>query len=174
MKVICPYVGDIPEQTRSALDRAAPGGWQPIDVSGDDTAYTRLLSRLWSCRQGLLVVEHDIVVRSDTIRYLMACDEAWCAFTYPYSDGLCAGLGCTKFTGEFTGRYPDAVAATWADESEQHPSGHWCQLDERLTRVLTAAGATKHLHGPPIGHLNPNPSHTCSWIPATIGTPDTR
>jgi hypothetical protein len=160
VRIICPHAGPIADQTRTALDTTGRV-WEPVDVSARDTAYTLLLQDLWSADETFAIVEHDIVIRPDTLDEFEDCDHPWCAFTYRFRATHIAGLGCTRFRTNLLAAYPDAVAKTWAEATEVHPYGHWCNLDDRLTRALTAAGATRHLHQPPVGHLNPMPTHGC-------------
>lgn len=160
MRVLVPHT-DLRGQVRTALD-ASGWRWEPVDVSSADTAYTRMLSTLWIVGETFTLVEHDVVIRPGVLDELNDCPHPWCAFPYALRDTTVAGLGCTKFTAELIAAHPHAVAQTWAEHTEAHPRGHWCNLDDRLTRVLTAARATRHLHGPPVEHLNPAPTHGCS------------
>ncbi len=140
----------------------------PVDVSGDDTAYFALLSRLWREQTGgFSVVEHDILVRPTSLTELMRCPKPWCAFEFDYLGGPHAGLGCVKFSSELLARQPDAmerVGEMWDDE---HPPFHWCRLDLWLQqRVLPQAGEHLHVHRPPLTHLRKKgetvaPAHGC-------------
>ncbi len=166
MKVICPNTGIAPE-TRAALDHCGYP-WQPADVSGCGTAYTQLLQKLWREGETFALVEHDIVPWRGALKQLDACDHPWCGFPYPLvlphvpAGVLHAGLGCVRFRAELLRRYPSAVDDTLAEHTEVHPSGFWCNLDDRLTRALTRCGAVRHEHTPAVGHLHPVRSHGCS------------
>jgi hypothetical protein len=170
VRVVCPHVGPIDLRVRDALDVATgrwpgsslPHQWDAIDVSQADTAYTRLLATLWALGEPFAIVEHDIVVHPGTLVDLEACTHTWCAFPYQLGRFTTAGLGCTKFSAQLIRAHPHAVAETWAEQTEAHPRGHWCNLDDRLTRVLMRAGAVRHEHAPVVEHLNPTPSHGCS------------
>lgn len=160
MRVICPHAGPIAVEVSRGLN-ATGRAWATADVSASDTAYTLLLQELWEQGETFAIVEHDIVIRPDTLDAFEDCDQPWCSYTYPFRDTHIAGLGCTRFRAELLAAHPDAVAKTWRETTAVHPAGNWCNLDQRLTNALVAAGATRHLHGPPVGHLNPMPTHGC-------------
>lgn len=160
MKVICPYTALHP-RVASALDHSG-WPWKAIDVSHSDTTYARLFGVLWATGETFALVEHDIVIRPGVLDELAACDEQWCAFSYSYQSSEHYGLGCVKFSADLLCTYPDAVAETWLEVSNVHPRGHWCNLDDRLSRVLTARCVTQHQHGPPVEHLHTAPSHGCT------------
>jgi hypothetical protein len=160
MRVVCPFAGAVAAETVSALD-ASGFPWEAADVSGADTAYTHLLENLWSAGETFALVEHDIVPHPGALEALAACPEPWCAFSYPLGRIVHAGLGCTRFSGELLRAHPSAVRETWREATGIHPAGHWCNLDDRLTRALCRAGAVRHVHEPQVRHLRPQPSHGC-------------
>lgn len=161
MLVTCPHAGPIAPETVAALD-ASGFPWQAADVSGAPTSYTRLLECLWAAGEPFAVVEHDIVPHPGALAELEACDRPWCAFGYPYLGGTHAGLGCARFSAALLAAVPNAVERTWAESTNVHPPGFWCQLDDRLSRSLRRAGYASHVHGPPVTHLSPMPSHGCT------------
>lgn len=168
MRVICPHAGPIAPETARALD-ASGFPWQPADVSGSGTSYTRLLDRLWAAGEPFAVVEHDIVPHPSAPAELEACDWPWCAFAYRLGGIVHAGLGCVRFSAELLAAVPDAVARTWQESTDVHPPGHWCALDDRLSRVLREAGFAQHVHALQVTHLNPLPSHGCTTLGGTVG-----
>lgn len=159
MRVICPRTRILPE-TRAALENSGYE-WTGAAVSGTDTAYTELLQKLWRAGETFAIVEHDVVPWRGALEQLDECPEAWCSFIYPFGDGMHAGLGCARFRSALLAAHPTAVDDTLAERTETHPAGHWCSLDDRLSRALTRAGAVKHVHAPAVGHLHPAPSHGC-------------
>ncbi len=159
MKVICPNTHIAPE-TRAALDHCGYP-WESADVSGSDTAYTQLLQKLWRDGDTFALVEHDIVPWRGALAELAACPRDWCAFQYPFGGGMIAGLGCTRFRAALLAAHPAAVDDTLTEATEIHPTGFWCNLDDRLTRALTRRGAARHEHTPAVGHLFPYPTHGC-------------
>lgn len=159
--VICPYGRDgVEPETRDALD-ASGYPWADADVSRSDTAYTELLAHGWRLGEAFIIVEQDIVPWPGALAELEACPEPFCAFEYAYLGGTHAGLGCCRFSAALLAAVPDAVEQTLAEENDVHPRGHWCNLDDRLTRVLARRGYGKHVHSPAVGHLSPWPSHGC-------------
>lgn len=161
MKVICPYTRLQPE-TVAALE-ASGYEWEPVYTGLSDLAYANLLAQLWAAAETFTLVEHDIVPWRGALARLEECPEPWCGFAYPLRDDLMtAGLGCTRFRDTLLTAHPGAIEDTLTEDSPAHPRGHWCNLDDRLTRVLTRAGAVRHVHAPPVGHLFPEPSHGCS------------
>jgi hypothetical protein len=160
VRVIVPHTRIEPE-TRAAL--AASGyGWEAVSVAGSDTAYTDLLADLWAAGQDFAIVEHDIVPWRGALAELDSCTEQWCAFPYPLRSWMHAGLGCARFRGTLLAACPTAVTDTLAEQTGTHPRGHWCNLDDRLSRSLRRLGAARHVHPVPVGHLFPEPSHGCT------------
>ena len=142
--------------------------WWPHNVAGGDSAYWGLFDSLWNTGETFCVVEHDVVVRSDTLNELDECPSDWCSFLVPYVGVEYAGLGCAKFTADLIARVPDALARVAENEGdEHHPPKHWCRLDAWLQGVLESAGETKCVHGPPLEHLRVQdgeeimPTHGC-------------
>jgi hypothetical protein len=160
VRVICPHAGPIASATTAALNESG-WDWTPVDVSESDTAYTELLQQLWTAGDTFALVEHDIVIGPYTLSDLAHCPASWCAYTYQLRGQLHAGLGCVKFASELLRAKPHAVSQTWAEQTLVHPGGHWCNLDDRLSRVLRRAGVAPHVHNPPVEHLVPEPTHGC-------------
>jgi hypothetical protein len=68
--------------------------------AGDPCAYARKVAGYWG-RDDMLFIEHDIVIRKNTVRDLARCPNDWCAFSYGVGRNhydLRFGLGCTKFS----------------------------------------------------------------------------
>ena len=138
---------------------------QPIMVEMEtDHSYFDLLSLLWSQTNDFVIVEQDIVVHRFCLTEFYLCAQPWCSYAYPYMGSLHAGLGCTRFRRELMFQYPDAVKRTSQEETDVHPQNHWCNMDDRLRRVLQNYQVTQHVHSPPVEHLNDMPSHGC--VPA--------
>lgn len=164
MKTIVPYVGEV----RYAVCEPLLGKDVTFeDVSASDESYWQLFDELWRKAQTFAIIEHDVVVRPDTLDELEGCEHDWCAFTIPYVGQEYAGLGCAKFTSELIARVPDALAQVAGIPGDAtHPPRHWCRLDAWLQGVLEQAGERKHVHGPPLGHRDGEeeyirPSHGC-------------
>ena len=165
MRVVVPHTNLRPE-TRDALT-ATGHSWTPVDVSGSDTRYWRLICDLWEAGEEFIVVEHDIVVRPDTLSELEACPSEWCAFGAPYFVGTHVGMGCVKFSASLIARAPMAAwNAGQRSTDANHPPGHYCTLDHWLQWVELPKWAIRHVHEPPLGHIRdtpglPQPSHGC-------------
>lgn len=139
MAVAHPYLEAI-----EALYRAAPEA-EMVNVSEDPYAYWALVSRLWHTGDPFVLVEHDIVLRPDTIERLSDCVHQWCAFTYLQAPGEpVSGLGCVKFIPTV----PLHLEAGWGDPI-------WQNVDATVAGLLHAAGWRVHEHKPPLRHLNP-------------------
>lgn len=121
---------------------ALPGEAELEEVSGDPFAYWRLIRGLWATGEPFIVVEHDIVIRDDTLAELEACPHRWCAFLYHEAPGEpVSGLGCAKLTPDGS-RFPDIEV-------------QWGNVDYEVAEQLRARGMTVHEHGPWLRHLNP-------------------
>jgi hypothetical protein len=136
-KVIVPWTRKHPECMKSL----APFG--PVYVNVDyEFAYWSLTKWLWEDSEPFVLVEHDVLVRPDTIPELEACPERWCAFSIWMGEGTVATFGCVRFRPH--GRWPVPGPVEWQG------------LDMATEYALTGLGWTKHVHGPVLGHLNPN------------------
>jgi hypothetical protein len=124
------------------------------------------LNGLWSEGESFIVVEHDIVVRADTLEELENCPCEWCSFGAPYLGHVYHGLGCVKFSDTLISRHPKAMEQVAAfPPDEKHPSKHYCTLDAYLQRTLL--GEYMHCHEEVLGHVRPYngapwPNHGCA------------
>jgi hypothetical protein len=166
MKVVVPFTHIAPG-VAEALD-ATGHAWEAVDVSGSDDAYWTLLADLWSQGSCFITVEHDVLVRPDTLAELEACPRPWCAFAVPYLGGEYPGLACVKFDSSIISAVPDALIQSGRMSNGNHPQKHWCTTDHFLQMVVlpAAVGHYKHVHGPALGHFRdydglPQPSHGC-------------
>jgi hypothetical protein len=159
--VVMPYTRLRPEVVQALT------GWDVafVDVSGSDEAYWELLAGLWAKGASFVVVEHDILVRPDTLDELLACHEPWCSFQVPYVGRLYAGLSCAKFSAALIARHPNALNIVGEiEEPPEHPRKHWCRLDSWLQAyVLNPGGETMHVHGPPLEHVRDDLSPESPW-----------
>lgn len=144
MKVVMP-VATIHHEARAAL-LAATSRPLFMDVSASAHDYGRLVNWLWAEHTGFILVEHDIVVRPDTIAELQACPELWCGFPYLEARGEpVTGLGCTKFSRKLVRSVPPPI----------EPNTIWQNVDANVGPRLRALGFEIHRHMPPVRHLNP-------------------
>lgn len=107
MKIVLPFT-KIKPGVREALEETG-WPWEEVDVSGDDDAYFRLFQRLWHEGEGWVNVEHDVLVRPDTLAELADCPHDWCAAPIPYLSNRRYGLGCVKFSDRLLEEFPDAI-----------------------------------------------------------------
>lgn len=157
MNIVCPFTEVAPE-TSGAL---APYDVRYVEMDADD-AYTGLLLGLWAQGETFVLVEHDIVPWPGAIEDLWGCPQPWCGFPYPFMGGMHNGLGCCKFGASLVVDHPSTIADTLTESNNVHPRGHWCNLDDRITRQLHRRGVTKHPHLPTVGHVNADRSgHGC-------------
>lgn len=126
----------------------------------DDEGYFWALSESWTPSlehmvEPFIVVEHDIVVRPETLRELRDCPEDWCAMPYPYlNDEEAWGMGCVKFTDRLIVRNHQMFLDIGLASDALHPPRHWCTMDARIWAYLNARGEKRHDHpGPALGHI---------------------
>lgn len=126
----------------------------------DDEGYFRALDEAWTPSDNhsvepFIVVEHDIIVRPETLRELRDCPEDWCSAPYPYLDKPEAwGMGCVKFTDRLIVRNYQIFDQIGRVSDEQHPPRHWCWMDLLIWTALTERGEKRHDHpGPALGHV---------------------
>jgi len=136
MNVVVPWTREHPE-ARAALASARP---HYVNVGRDDYAYWRLARCLWEA-DAFTIVEHDVVVRPDSVAELDACPERWCAFKVTTGEGWVCTLGCVRFR-------------PWAYWPVPEPT-RWQDLDWTLEAALVKAGWQKHVHDPILDHVNP-------------------
>lgn len=153
---------------REAL--AATGAeWDEVETVGS-TGYYDLMADLWRSQRDVIIVEHDVIVRPDSLAELDACARDWCAFPTPYLQGDYAGLSCTKFSGQLMRLVSGAVDRAGLMSNDKHPPRHWCTLDAFLRVQLMRSGMVQHRHEPALGHYRdyggiPQPAHGCSAVP---------
>jgi hypothetical protein len=117
-----------------------------------------------------IVVEHDIVVRPETLRELRDCPEDWCSMPYPYlNEAEAWGMGCVKFSDRLIVRNPWIFQQFENDGDSLHPPRHWCRLDAHIWAALTENGEHRHDHpGPALGHVGGGTvAHGC-YTPADL------
>lgn len=166
MLVVCPFT-EIHPMTSEALD-ASGWPWEKRYVGDSDSAYWELLKELWTPTHDLCVVEHDIVVKRDTIALFEICPEPWCAAPYNFlGRGSYMGLGCVRFRSELIAKTPELIDQVGEMESGPlHPKRHWCSLDSFLQTRLRWLGFKVCEH-PPVQHMHEWPSHGCIAEPVT-------
>lgn len=165
MNVYVPYT----VLSQPVLDALAATGssYTGVDVSGSDSAYCELLQELWARQESFVIVEHDVLVRPDTLQELAVCPNNWCGFPVPYMGTFYPGMACAKFEQSLIGSNPFAMEQVARMSDDTHRERHWCRLDAWLQYiVLPRGGAQRHIHDPPLGHYRadgtaPWPSHGC-------------
>lgn len=133
------------------------------DVSSDDEAYWRLLRDLWASGDSFTIIEQDIRIKPDTIDSFDDCDNDWCAAGYRYlgSDRY-TGLGCTRFRGAFTRRFPNIIEIAGEFRDNMHPRRHWCVQDAAIQFALRDRGQHACTAHGTVEHLGDcRPSHGC-------------
>jgi hypothetical protein len=50
-----------------------------FDISGRPDSYYEMFKRLWADQRDFMLIEHDIVIRPNTLEVLDACPEPWCS-----------------------------------------------------------------------------------------------
>ena len=111
------------------------------NVGGDDEAYFRLMTRLWSERHAFVIVEQDILPDEEQFASMLTCPEPWCAGVHKLHDEADEfwSLGCMRF-GAALMRQP-----LFIDSNHRR----WQQVDLALYKLLSARGLFEpHLHRP--------------------------
>lgn len=146
-----------------AFARYVPEGHTVVIHPLDIGAYHEAVAKRWGLGHALLVVEQDIIVHAQVLSQLTICDEDWCVFPYRHPDNgnnfLLAALGCTRFSVRFQ------EAATVADIDAVYgycntckgQPGCWVHLEGRISDAGLAAGFTRHVHWPSVGHRDVPP-----------------
>jgi hypothetical protein len=145
----------------------------------DDEGYFWALAEAWTPSdehmvEPFIVVEHDIVVRPETLRELRDCPEDWCSMPYPYLDKPEAwGMGCVRFSDRLIVRNHQIFRqiATANEGDALHPPLHWCGMDAQIWNALTERGEKRHDHpGPALGHVGHpgtnTSAHGCYVLPS--------
>jgi hypothetical protein len=156
MKVVIPYVDHrlLPE-VREIGEQV---GARFENLTGDDTAYSALVARLWRARGTFIVVEQDMVPTVGLLEEMWECPEDWCSgyeamliTDPPIGEVKSWSMGCMKFGSDLMTSMP------WVMDG---PGLSWRSLDfyifDRMGRGdPRKPGGAPHLHGPPMRHLHP-------------------
>lgn len=138
-----------------ALYRQWPGVL-PVQLDADDgAAYGHLLRMLFSLRETLVIVEHDVVVPNASIRRLLRCKQEWCTHAQPYGGKLLTdSLGLVKFEGSLLERWPDVTEYAFYPLGRHKPIKTWATLDMAIAHRLRLHGLEPHVHPGDIRHLH--------------------
>lgn len=145
-------------QALDAYARYAPGGTTAVITPMDISGYHEMVAVNWDYGYDLLVVEQDIVLHDQVFPQLEACGQDWCVFPYRHPDNgngfLTQALGCTRFSARFQAVVSladiDAVYG-YCNICKGQP-GCWVHLEGRISDAGLAAGFTRHVHWPSVGH----------------------
>lgn len=151
--IVVPYTRLHPVAAR-LLNRHAPGHVRVRLDPGDDAAYWRLLTRLWSQPGSTLVVEQDVGIRAGVVEQLECCPKPWCGFPTPIGRQLLVALGCTRFSAELKAAEPDLLDVVGEDAGGPVPARHWRRLDVRIFDQLRVRGYRQHEHSPAVRHYH--------------------
>lgn len=161
-RVIVPYTEIAP----GVAEALATTGWlSDLYPMTSETSYWDLLDKLWSEGETFIIVEHDVIVRPDTLDQLNDCPFDACAFVIPYFwSPRAVSLACTKFSSDLIARCPDLMRRVGEMRDFQHPQKHWCRLDMWIQQSLPVR---IHPHEPAVTHYRDpgkplTPSHGCS------------
>lgn len=145
-------------RAQDAFARHAPRGRTAVICQGDLAGYNDAVAERWGRGDDLLVVEQDIILHSRVLPQLAACAEDWCVFPYRHPDNgngfLLAALGCTRFSARFQEAVAiEAIAAVYGYcNTCKGQLGCWAHLEGRISDAGLAAGFTRHVHWPSVGH----------------------
>jgi hypothetical protein len=178
LRIACFYA-DLHPATSKALAAYAPQAELVETSRSDESSYWRELSARWGHGDDLLVIEQDIEIGPGMVESLEKCPRDWCCYAFNIFNPPVLvefGLGCTKFSAAARQAAGSAsIQAEFADCPECHGAG--CgnrHLDVSITRVLTRAGLSPHVHGEVTHHHDYGPSGILrggithySWSPDT-------
>ena len=171
-KVIVPFTSLRSETVVALADSDIPYEMMARPIT-DDEGYFFCLAEAWTPPTGavepFILVEHDIVVRPETLRELRDCPEDWCAAPFEYLDKPEAwGMGCVKFSDRLIARNLNLFHEI-SEIEDAHPARHWCVMDYRIWTYLTSRGEHRHDHPGPalehIGHPGTTSAHGCVTVP---------
>lgn len=141
MRVIVPTVPSMlhPDCVPAILEAGYKA--EVVNVGTDPFDYWRLLSEVFSSREQVCFVEHDVIVTREILHGLEVCPGVYCA--NPYENGGIPLLGCTRVR-------LDSLPAIRIPEAE------WIELDGVMGHALHEAGYDCHSH-------KPAPQHHHGW-----------
>lgn len=149
MKIICGYADDgLRPETRASILRYAPDT-EFLDFTGDDFAYWKAIKERWTGKEGLVVIEQDMVITEEIISSFRSCDKDWCSFGYtaaPHHGRVTACLGCTKFSAALQRELDLSTVNNGVDIS-------WPEIDVNLAVALELHKFRPHDHGE-VTHLH--------------------
>lgn len=150
VRVLVPYCTPL----HPLLELAVPGAEFVELTSGYETRsdYPDLLGHWWERGEPFIVNEHDVLPWPGALDELAACPEPWCGFSYYRGvHTRVPTLGCVRFGAEVL-KLPNPLAEEgWPYDT--FPRG-WDYCDQRVARVLQAAGFTWHQHFPAVFHAH--------------------
>lgn len=155
MRVICCYTKQ-EEYSAAALEKYAPEV-ELIDTSGSIYAYNEAIASRWDGSDGLVVIEGDKEISSDTLPSFAACPDLWCSYSYrvyaePHSIEVAIGLGCVRYSAEVqriaeVSEFLCEDDALWPMCHDCGGKGCWRHLDARIAKAIRAHGVDVHVHG---------------------------
>jgi hypothetical protein len=165
--VVVPYIeGRLRDEVIDGLHELPPRvAVVPWELRDAELGYGRMLRSMWhqlAGREGLMIIEQDVVVPVGGIRQMEECPLPWCSHSYAVYWGDVAtmyggpfALGCTRFSAELMAAEPDVVdVALTRPEHGDDPPGHWLGLDSAVSGVLRSRGVSCHQHFPNAVHLH--------------------
>ena len=168
--LLLPYVGEYPEEVAAALAEAGTYEWALLatQLGPGPQAYADELNRVWTlcgmANVGLMVVEHDVVIRPTVFDIFQDCPHNYCVFPYWIGASYGYGLGCTRFRRQLIRAHPDLIRAAMRRTNDGLPEeGHWKRMDTRLRDEAVERGiltpnennvAMPCLHEPPVRHMH--------------------
>lgn len=150
VRALVPTVG--PAHESIAVRALATEGFpfDAVNVSGNPFAYGLLLFTHLDDRDGLLVVEHDVVPPPGHLDGMVGCDSDWCVSPFPFApNAVKAALGCLRVSG--------GLARRVRKDAKEWCVTPWNQLDAAVWRVLINKGGSACQHAP-VAHCKPQPA----------------
>lgn len=163
MRVVAPYTAFHPLTEAWLREYAPPVEYVHLE---HDSAYWDLLCSLWASGDDFALIEHDMVPHDTTLPGFLDCPNGWCLHPYEGAPILgtprrrifrCA-LGCTRFRGEFTARYPDTVSRlrhTSTTIFGRYCNTTWDRMDSQIASILFQSGERPCEHEPMVDHHHP-------------------
>ena len=117
------------------------------NLTGDNFACSKLISKLWREQQSVLLIEQDVLPTPELLLDMWSCNHDWCAGWYWQGPDKVTALACNKFSASRLRQCPHAVG------SSDYPL-QWTQIDLALLPQLRGCGFNAHQHDPPVLHLH--------------------
>lgn len=168
--ILAPFASARPEAqgpTRDYLARVRDGGRIVTSVRCENaTSYPDAVLAAWDAPGDLVIVEHDIVPRPETLDEFDDCIYAFCTSPYVLWGGSCSLIDLATRVAlpgapeDYTWQYLRVMSGLGCvrlrsvrrDLDTSSFAGVWDAFDERISRAILAEDYGWHVHPPVLAH----------------------